>query len=116
MWKSLLKISKYNNLKNMFCEFNPRYKLALIYEYSLIKPSFSEFLSTWINKQFMQISLHATTKSFTVLSPSPTPHKLCPKLACDFISHPFFYLSWVLSRGVTLFLMVNKLTILHLCF
>ena len=37
MWKSLLKMSKYNNLTNMFCEFNPRYKLALIYEYSLIK-------------------------------------------------------------------------------
>ena len=185
MWKSLLKMSKYNNLKNMFCEFNPRYKLALIYEYSLIKsymkwvaspgsmhdpgclglvhwddpegwygegggrrvgntcipvadsfwymakpiqyckvkkkqnkkkPSFSAFLSIWINKQSMQIGLHATTKIFTVLSPSPNPHKLCPKLACDFIWHHFFYLSWVLSRCVTLFLMVNKLTILHLCF
>lgn len=99
MWKSLLRYPS-NNLKNIFCEFNPRYKLALIYEYSLIKPSFSEFLSIWINKQSMQISLHATTKSFTVLSPSPTPHKLCPKLASDFISHPS-YLSWVLSRGYT---------------
>ena len=80
------------------------------------KPSFSAFLSIWINKQSMQIGLHATTKIFTVLSPSPNPHKLCPKLACDFIWHHFFYLSWVLSRCVTLFLMVNKLTILHLCF